>query len=156
MCAIIGGGRVGGRRRSVPFRVIMSLKRQSHAALGRVVRPKPSSTVTTVVRCHLILSLSLKISNVTLTHVDKIGQSGWTTSRCKPLIILTRTAWNKNSIEDHTSLLSFEMPCMPMLANTATMAASLLGVLFSALQIILDLCLPEKELAKTRSQISFL
>ncbi len=33
---------------------------------------------------------------------------------------------------------------------------SFLPVTFTALQIILDLCIPEKELAKTRSQMSFI
>ncbi len=60
--------------------------------------------------------------------MNEIGQSGWTTSRCKPLIILNREAWNRNHKEEHTILLLFEMPIPRphvMLANTVTMAASL-------------------------------
>jgi hypothetical protein len=48
------------------------------------------------------------------------------------------------------------MPATAEITNTSQEKAKAAGTLVTALQISLDLCIPEKELAKARSQISFL
>jgi hypothetical protein len=52
--------------------------------------------------------------------------------------------------------MKFKKTCAQVTCFRITCHKELMNVGITALQISLDLCIPEKELAKTRSQISFI